>query len=192
MKLWHLICPIHLSDNYGGDTYEIPSTYPDSVTVPPNGFLLFWADDDDEQGVRHTNFKFSSSGDDALILSPDSFTIADFKAFPIQDTDISYGRQLDGEPTWIYFTPEFTTPEYSNDGVESVEENSAVNLSFYPNPAADQVKFTAEVNTVEIYNALGELVEQNSHCNAIDVMHLKSGVYTMILNKNKASKLIID
>lgn len=33
------------------------------TTIPANGHLLFWADDDIAQGVNHCNFKLSASGE---------------------------------------------------------------------------------------------------------------------------------
>lgn len=182
----------HLSDNYGGDTYEIPSTYPDSVTVPANGFLLFWADNDDEQGVRHTNFKFSSDGDDAVILAPDSFTIADFKILPLIATDDSYGRQTDGGNVWTYFTPDFTTPESSNEGPNNVPQIELNLISFFPNPAKSFIQFNAEVAQLRITDSSGRLVYSYPLCKEVDLSSFNSGVYVISAKGLRPSRLIVE
>ncbi len=145
----------HLTDNLGGGSWQVPSTYPDSVTVPAQGFLLFWADNDEEQGVRHTDFKLGSSGETLVLLSRDNFTVADSETFPVQSEDVSWGREEDGEGNWIYFIPEASTPEYSNHGAVSVSDVERLLPSFYPNPAAEKVFFSEEVEVLELYTLAG-------------------------------------
>ena len=38
------------------------------TVIEPNGYKVIWADDDEEQGWNHTNFKLSSSGE-SLVLA---------------------------------------------------------------------------------------------------------------------------
>ncbi|MCB9367432.1 MAG: CotH kinase family protein [Calditrichaeota bacterium] len=67
---------------------------PDTV-LPPNAFLLIWADEDlDQQGI-HADFKLSAGGE-ALVLSLANGTIVDSLSFGEQTTDISRGRFPDG------------------------------------------------------------------------------------------------
>lgn len=179
----------HLTDNFGGGSWEVPSLYPDSVTVPAEGFLLFWADNDEEQGVRHTDFKLSASGETIVLLSRDNFTVADSEAYPVQSEDVSWGREEDGGDNWIYFIPESTTPENSNHGVVSVSELSLNSLTFYPNPAIDNVRFNEEVESLELYSLAGELLVKYFNINELSLFGLSEGLYLLRIN-NSSSVLL--
>lgn len=179
----------HLTDNFGGGSWEVPSLYPDSVTVPAEGFLLFWADNDEEQGVRHTDFKLSASGETIVLLSRDNFTVADIEAYPVQSEDVSWGREEDGGDNWIYFIPESTTPENSNHGVVSVSELSLNSLTFYPNPAIDNVRFNEELESLELYSLAGELMAKCFNINELSLRGLSEGLYLLRIN-NSSSVLL--
>ncbi|MFK7757444.1 MAG: lamin tail domain-containing protein [Flavobacteriales bacterium] len=172
----------HLSDNLGGDSWEIPSTYPDSVTVPAEGFLMFWADNDEEQGVRHTSFRLTSSGEDVILYSTDNFTMADYIDYPLQSEDVSYGREIDGGEPWVYFIPGETTPEASNSGTDNVTDTYRGEFSFYPNPVIHEVIFSDRVSTAEVYTLSGALVINEKNTRGLDLSSLESGVYFMTLD----------
>lgn len=72
-----------------------------SVVVPPHSFVLFYADNDPEQGVYHTNFRLSSSGESLALVAPNGFTIVDSYTFGAQTADVSEGRRPDGSDTWM-------------------------------------------------------------------------------------------
>ena len=42
------------------------------ITLQPGEFILFWADNDPEQGIKHTNFKLSEEGDDIGIFDSEA------------------------------------------------------------------------------------------------------------------------
>ncbi|MCF8348561.1 MAG: lamin tail domain-containing protein, partial [Bacteroidales bacterium] len=43
--------------------FQIPATYPDSVTVPAGGYLVFYANSDPDWSVLNLNFKLGGSGE---------------------------------------------------------------------------------------------------------------------------------
>ena len=45
--------------------------------INPGGFLLIWCDDDSSQGLLHTNFKLSSTGENLIFVKEDGETIID-------------------------------------------------------------------------------------------------------------------
>jgi len=50
----------YLSDNiYYLTKFQIPNTNSVASTISANGYLLFWEDDNQNQGVNHCNFKLS-------------------------------------------------------------------------------------------------------------------------------------
>ena len=102
---------MYLTDD-AGDPYQwqIPS----GVTISPGAYLLFWADDDEEQGDTHTNFKLSADGEFiGLYESDGNGNVAiDGLTFGSQETDVSFGRCPDGGEDWMLFT--MATPGEEN------------------------------------------------------------------------------
>ena len=91
---------VYLTDNLGWPTrYRIP----EGVTIESQGYLLFWADDDDEQGPMHTNFKISAGGEELGLFDSDGVTLIDSVVFGPQSSDFSYGRYPDAGNYWRVF-----------------------------------------------------------------------------------------
>ena len=84
---------------------------PEGTIISAAGFLLVWCDEDQEQGVLHTNFKLSADGEFVALVSSNGFTIIDSLSFGPQTADVSYGRISDGSTSWGETTP---TPNSSN------------------------------------------------------------------------------
>jgi hypothetical protein len=103
-----------LTDNLTNVTrFVVPSGY----TVPANGYLLVWADNQPEQNTvanrphLHVNFALERSGEAIGIFAPDS-TAVDTVVFGQQQTDITQGRYPNGS---IYLgTLQVPTPGSSN------------------------------------------------------------------------------
>ena len=84
---------------------------PDGTVIQSQNFLLFWCDEDQEQGNLHTNFKLNAGGEFLALVNIDGVTILDSITFGDQSTDISYGRVLDGSSEWNFLSP---TPGSTN------------------------------------------------------------------------------
>ena len=96
--------------------HPILNTYPYLTTVPAQGFLILWLDNDTEQGIQHANFKLSASGE-AIGLTQiidDVPIFIDALEFEQQYADVSYGRFPDGDLETGYFLE--PTPNASNSG----------------------------------------------------------------------------
>ncbi|MFC1584596.1 lamin tail domain-containing protein [Fibrobacterota bacterium] len=103
---------LYLSDD---STNVLKFALPD-VEIPARGHHLLWADDDEEMGPNHVNFKLSATDGEEIILSNgDSETIDRiifYDNIQARQTNYSYGRTEDGSPDWdIQSTP---TPEQPN------------------------------------------------------------------------------
>jgi len=72
------------------------------VSIGPGQYLIFYADDDGTQGVYHTNYKLSISGEMIALIDSDGKTIIDSILFDGQFEDVSYGRFPDGGNSWSY------------------------------------------------------------------------------------------
>jgi hypothetical protein len=57
--------------------FRIPSDYPDSTTIPPKGYLLFWADNQPEQGIFHLGFSLRRGGEQIGIVQSNGIDFID-------------------------------------------------------------------------------------------------------------------
>jgi len=126
---------VNLEGMYLTDDLSEPTMWmiPAGVSIDAGDYLLFWADNDEVQGVTHTNFKLGASGEAIGLFDSDAHgnTAIDMITFGEQSADISYGRCPDGSGDWEYFDP--ASPGEPN-CVESYEcgdanNDGAVNVS---------------------------------------------------------------
>jgi hypothetical protein len=99
---------VDLKDYYITDNFQNKLKHPfsTSLTLPAGGYLVLFADDDEGDGILHTNFKLSLDGEELAIihLSGTDTIWVDSLTFPAQTNDISYGRFPDGNTHFEYFT----------------------------------------------------------------------------------------
>jgi spore coat protein CotH len=152
----------YLSDDLGNlDKWQIP----EGTVITANGFLCFWADEDQEQGEYHTNFKLSASGE-SIILSDQLGNVIDEITYTAQETDVSFGRYPDGTGDFIPMTASFMAPNL--DGItenDSDEINAITQVSNYPNPfnPVTTIRFSLAQEAfteLNIYNINGQLVKR--------------------------------
>jgi hypothetical protein len=112
---------LYLTDDLSDPT---PFQIPDGLSIPASGYLLFYADDDTEQGDQHTSFKLSAGGEDLALFGSDGATVIDSYTFGQQTTDVAEGRCPDGGETWAFVTN--ATPGASNSCGSSYEYSRLV------------------------------------------------------------------
>jgi len=171
--------------------FQIPSTYPDSVTVDPYSFILFYANKGDASSVLNLDFKLGSSGEQVGLWSP-TMVVIDSITYGQQEADTSFGRTTDAGMSWVKFYP--STPMMSNNGgTISVPSNGDLNndsFEVYPNPATSSVNFNKEVS-VEIFNIAGQSVKAENNVTRIDVSTLDAGIYFVKTSNNEVVRLIV-
>jgi hypothetical protein len=97
-------------------------------------------------------------------------------------TDI-YSADLDGDGDMDLLSSSYFDNRiawYKNNyPMLSVNENTMLDFSIYPNPTNDflNIESKIEISKVDIYNQLGQLVLSNSNQNKIDVSSLSQGFY---------------
>ncbi|RME97720.1 MAG: T9SS C-terminal target domain-containing protein, partial [Bacteroidetes bacterium] len=136
--------PIDLLGLYLSDNPDLPTKWPfPEISIGAGEFLLIWADDDEEQGVLHTNFKLDADGEFIGIFNTDENgnALIDGTEFGIQQTDTALGRIPDGTGAFRSVTP---TPGASNRPV-SVRGLQVTRLPFklYPNPGPGPLQLEA-------------------------------------------------
>ncbi len=150
--------PVDLSGMYLTDDLDDPTEYeiPAGVTIPANGYLLFYADNHPGWGPMHTSFALSAGGEDIGLFDTDGSTLIDAIVFDEQTTDISHGRYPDaGDYLRFFATP---TPEAENDGAYAgaVADTkfshdrgfyeSGFNLSITCNTGGAEIRYTTDGN----------------------------------------------
>ena len=134
------------------DKWEIP----DGVVLPPRGYLMILASDEDryESGELHTNFRLSAGGE-TLLLTADDQEPVDEVQFGAQTTDVSYGRLHDGHPEWVYFTT--PSPGRSNSTVVGVPSVSILPILSHESGLyreAIQLSISGVPDTMAVYYTL--------------------------------------
>jgi hypothetical protein len=125
--------PVDLSGYYLADSLTNSTQFriPNGYVIPPFGYLLVWADDnetdqnDSSYADLHTSFALSRSGDAIGLFSPDGILI-DGVTFPAQTNDVSQGRFPDGSDNLYFMTT--LTPREAN-FVEGLGNNTAPALA---------------------------------------------------------------
>lgn len=175
--------PVNLSGYYFSDDPEVrnkwvvSSSFPDSVIVPANGWLLFWADADVEQGVLHADFRLSNNGEYLSLASPDGYTLADEIQWNYIAPDASFGRITDGADQWVLFI--VSTPDASNNqGTINIIESTTSSLMAYPNPTNEYLFFNRAVD-LSVYDLSGKLIASFAQTLSIDASSWKEGIYIL-------------
>jgi len=142
--------------------YQIPDTYPDSVTVPAGGYILFYANKDEDLSVLNLNFKLSGGGEQIGLWNPDMEEV-DGLTYGDQVADVSYGRYPDGSDMW-YIMPDYTpgAPNVYTDAVIENESNVALTQN-YPNPFTGETNIEFDLKSadhvnVTVYSITGAMV----------------------------------
>jgi CotH protein/lamin tail-like protein/chitobiase/beta-hexosaminidase-like protein len=82
--------------------WQIPADDPSVTTIPANGYLVIWADNDTADAGLHASFKLNAGGDQLALFDEDG-TQLDHVAFAEQNVDMSYGRDPNAPDQWRYF-----------------------------------------------------------------------------------------
>jgi hypothetical protein len=187
--------PVNMSGYYMSDNPEvrnrwvIPSSFPDSVTIPAQSWMLYYCDGDNNQGVLHANFSLSNGGEYAGLFSPDGFSLIDEVQWEFIGADTSYGRQYDGDANWIQFL--VSTPDASNGtNPNGIDFLKITEIQLYPNPAIHEI-YLNEKNNVRVYNQQGKLIYQKAQINKISVTDWPNGQYILTTDQGKSIKFEI-
>jgi hypothetical protein len=128
------------------DIWRIPAGYPTQTTVRAKGYIVFWADKEEEtEGPLHLPFRLSVGGDAITLYDTDGVTPIDSVTFTSQIWNVSYGRYPDAANDWYFFDDPSEGAENNHAGVANRVEDT----SFYPDRGFYDMPFevTIETNT---------------------------------------------
>jgi spore coat protein CotH/PKD repeat protein len=110
---------------------------PDSTIIPANGYLIFWADENQNEGDNHTNFRFTSSGENLMLLNS-NHELVDEVTFAQQSDDLSFARIPNGTGAFIIQAPTFSfnnnpAPHSSFSTISSMSGCTPLSVDFINN-----------------------------------------------------------
>ena len=95
--------------------------FPAGTSVAANGYLVVWADNDEDQTGLHANFKLSGGGE-TIYLTDAAGAYVDTVEYADQTTDISYGRIPNGTGDFQVMNPTFNAENNADadgDGIDA-------------------------------------------------------------------------
>ena len=138
---------------------------PEGTVIQSQSFLLFWCDEEQEQGELHTNFKLGAGGEFLALVNIDGITLLDYITFGPQSADTAYGRYPDGSDNWQFMNP---TPGITNTEELRINDNKVIPDQYtlyqnYPNPfnPVTTISFTMPISAnvkIAAYDIVGNQV----------------------------------
>ncbi len=179
--------------------FQIPDTYPDSVTVPAGGFIVFYANKGEESSVMNLNFKLSGGGEAIGLWAPDQ-SFLDSLSYGEQTTNQSYGRSIDGTSSWQYFVEHsemgYTcSPKKSNVTIrinELLAKNNTVNHDEFGNYGDWIELYNYGMNDIDITGMHMSDVPDNPTMYTFNPTILSAGEYLLVWCDNTDVDPITD
>ena len=166
---------------------------PEGTVISADGYLMIWADKDEEQEGLHADFKLSSSAE-SLVLSDIDGSILDEVSYADQTTDISYGRFPNGTGDFQVMNPTFGL-ENNNNTLVLGDAFENEKLRIYPNPTIKG--FWINYNGIgQAYLSVSDLYgrailsQSISTENWIDTKGWTSGIYLIKVN-DSVRKIVV-
>ena len=175
--------PVSTKNIYISDTlsdilkWELPD-----YSIPPFGYFILWADDEQSQGFNHANFKLSNYGETILLSTLDSLVI-DSVTYLGQSTDLSYARNPNGVGPFVVQNPTFN----KNNNLLDLQENHK-SLTVFPNPFIDFMNVNSDSYFI-ITDILGRIMYSFNGISFINTSSWKPGLY--FVNSGRESFKVI-
>jgi spore coat protein CotH len=175
-----------------------------NVSIPSNGYLIVWADNDILDAGLHAGFKLSAAGE-AVFLSDSLGNLIDEVAFGVQSAGVTtYGRIPNGTGPWQYMKSSHGMfNEVFPVTVEELTIPIENDFVVYPNPAKEKVnirvfelgKYQIILRDINGREILTESMNSTSTDFSIDINNFSKGFYTLTIINNdftSTKKFIIN
>ena len=148
--------------------------FPQGTIIPANGYQIVWADETENQGRFHTNFKLSSTQGEILMLMDSSANLVDQVTYGQQQADMGFARVPNGIGSFIIQAPTFAT-----------NNNPALQIGFHAIDSSGCSPFLASfvntsLNAISYSWSFGDS-SQVDHTNAPTHLYTNPGTYTCTL-----------
>ena len=166
--------------------------FPANVSIPANGFLIVWLDNDDLQGPFHANFKLAAGGE-TLILSDGASMVLDEITFGQQLPDVTYGRYPNGSGSFTFMPPTFDAVNSLT--IKTSEPWAEKSLRVFPNPTTGVFSLKSEMplGTLRVLNYLGQSVYSEAFGNettaVLNLENLPAGLF-FIQSENAVERVV--
>ena len=191
---------ISLAGAYMSDDKTVPTKwrFPATTTIAANSYLIVWADGDSlniGEARPHTNFKFSASGE-AAVLYNSSGAVIDSVTFPIQGKDTSWARFPNGTGAFRRLLPTFNAPNVLTSTHDLLD---GALLSVYPNPTNGFLNIESQkgpLSNLTVFNAVGQIVKAEKTINnsqmSVDLRDLPEGIYFLRVDNYSLRQVILQ
>jgi uncharacterized protein YaiE (UPF0345 family) len=131
--------------------YQFPTNAAALTTIPANGYIILWADNQTSQGALHLPFTLNSAGGVLALVNNDGLTpaILDQLQYPSTAVNTSTGRYPDGSAN----LKPFATPTPSAANTLPLVSGLYINEFLASNDASNTDEFGEFEDWIEIYNS---------------------------------------
>lgn len=164
-------------------------TIPAGTILPAKGYLIIWADEDQEEGALHTNFKLSAGGE-VVVLSDPLLNVLDSIVYGTQTTDLAYARNPNGTGDFVIQQPTFNANNENTTGSEEME--AITSISVFPNPFTETLWITGkdlkDGTAYTIVDQTGRIIQSgylSGSSTHVPVSELSSGLYYIKLGHER-------
>ena len=165
-------------------------SFPVPTTIPANGYLTVWADNDVFQSGLHASFKLNASGE--LVILSNGATFHDQVGFGVQTTDVAYARCPDGGATFAYVVPTYMASNNCNASIDQMN----FDVKIYPNPFNEQItiqldeQLTSQVTISDVNGKVLLNEEYSTPENSISTVNWSNGMYIVTIQNERGMKTL--
>ena len=102
--------------------------FPAGSFIEGNGYLIIWADNDEDQDGLHASFKLSAAAESVFLVDADGNIIDEVSYFD-QTADISYGRYPNGIGNFQIMEPTFNAENMGTTNTSNIDSLPLLRLS---------------------------------------------------------------
>ncbi|MFN0213088.1 MAG: CotH kinase family protein [Saprospiraceae bacterium] len=169
--------------------------FPTGTSIPAQGYLIVWADEDGDQGPLHTSFKLSASGETLSLVNPQTLFL-DNISFDQQTTDKGYARLPNGTGPFVIQEPTFGAFNGTVPTIDlEIPSTNSINISPNPTHTYFNIDLVGEniVGQILVTDALGQnIIQVEAQPNiSILVADWPTGVYFLKWG-NEIAKLVVN
>ncbi|WP_336517740.1 PKD domain-containing protein [Pollutibacter soli] len=137
--------------------FQIPSNSPASTTIPANGYIILWADNQPAQGPLHIGLTLNATGGNIALVSNDGAApyVIDQLQYGSIAPNTSFGRYPDGSTN----LKSFVTPTPAKFNTIPLVTGLYINEYLASNNASNTDEFGEFEDWIEIYNSTSNAID---------------------------------